>query len=91
MKTAHINCKSEFINNKWQHTSDKLECDVKPLWWQEQGLQYTASGYGSKIPTQYVVKHNNRWKRVYCRVYSNAGTLYILQGKEQIIVSNIEE
>lgn len=70
--------------------TEKLECDVKPMWWQEKGLQYTASGYGSKIPTQYVVKHNNRWKRVYCRIYSNVGTLYILHGKERIIIHSIE-
>ena len=54
-----------------------VECKVEPLEWQKQGLSYTASGYGSRIPTQYMVRFNNRWRRVYCYIYSNIGTLYI--------------
>jgi hypothetical protein len=49
----------------------------KPLWWQERGLSYTSTGYGSRIPTRYMVQFNGKWRRVYCRVYSNNGTLYI--------------
>jgi hypothetical protein len=56
---------------------EKVECKVKRLWWQEKGLSYTASGYGRKIPTEYMVKVNNRWRRVYCCIMSNNGTLYI--------------
>ena len=37
----------------------------------------TASGYGRRMPTQYMVKYNNKWRRVYCICFSNAGTLYI--------------
>lgn len=48
------------------------------LWWQEKGLSFTASGYGSRIPTTYLVQYNNRWYRVYCAVYSNVGTCYII-------------
>lgn len=33
--------------------------------------------YGSKIPTPYKVKFRNRWRRVYCARYGNAGSLYI--------------
>jgi len=51
--------------------------EVRPLWWQQKGLNYTASGYGRRIPTQYVVRVENRWRRVYCCIYSNAGTCYI--------------
>jgi len=50
---------------------------VRPLWWQLQGLSYTASGYGRKIPTSREVKHNGRWRRVYCCIFSNNGTCYI--------------
>lgn len=53
----------------------------------KQGLTYTATGYGSKIPTQYMVKYNNRWHRVYCRIYSNSGSLYIISGGEQVRVT----
>lgn len=69
--------------------TEAAECRQKMLWWQEKGLQYTASGYGSKIPTSYQIKHNNKWKRVYCRIYSNIGTLYIVSGKDKLFV-NIE-
>jgi len=71
--------------------TESVECRIKTLWWQDKGLQYTASGYGGKIPTRYQVKHNNLWKRVYCRIYSNIGTLYIMQGKEKLIISTIED
>ena len=54
-----------------------VDCKESPLWWQENGLSYTASGYGARIPTRYMVKFNDRWLRVYCRIYSNNGTMYI--------------
>ena len=66
------------------YDSMPLETIERPMWWQLRGLMYTATGYGSKIPTQYMVKHNNRLKRVYCRIFSNSGTLYILSGKQRI-------
>lgn len=49
-----------------------------------------ASGYGSRIPTQYMVKYNNRWHRVYCICYSNSGTLYIGKKYTCLSVINIE-
>ena len=66
-----------------------VDAKDSPLWWQKQGLSYTASGYGSKIPTRHMVRFNSRWHRVYCRIYSNAGTCYIVSGKEQFIVNDI--
>lgn len=35
---------------------DDLEQKVNLLPWQEAGLQYTASGYGHKIPTARMVR-----------------------------------
>ena len=55
----------------------EVEVKERLLWWQEKGLMYTATGYGSRIPTRYMVKDGNRWKRVYCRIFSNMGTLFI--------------
>ena len=49
----------------------------RPLWWHTAGKTYTASGYGSRIPTQYVVRLDKRWRRVYCCVFSNSGTCYV--------------
>jgi len=41
------------------------------------GLSWTATGYGRRIPTEYMVQVFGKWRRVYCRIYSNIGTLFI--------------
>ena len=47
----------------------------------------TATGYGSKIPTRYMVRTiDQKWRRVYAVCYSNAATLYVNHGKEKTIV-----
>lgn len=45
-----------------------------------------ADGYGRKLPTRHMVRYENRWRRVYCCIYSNAGTCYILKGGGWIVV-----
>ena len=57
-----------------------------PLQWQEQGLQYTATGYGSKIPTRYKAFVDGKFRRVYCRIFSNIGSCFVMLGKEKQIV-----
>lgn len=54
-----------------------VESKESPLRWQEKGLSYTATGYGSRIPTRRMVRFSGKWRRVYCRIYSNSGTCYI--------------
>jgi hypothetical protein len=56
-----------------------LPSDVlrSPMAHHKLGLSYTATGYGSKIPTEYMVNLGNKWRRVYCCIYSNIGTVYI--------------
>ena len=49
-----------------------------PLAWQKLGLQYSATGYGGRIPTEYMINYNGKWRRVYVHIYSNIGTCYIL-------------
>lgn len=56
---------------------------IDPLGWQKQGLQYTASGYGAKIPTQYKAFAGGKFRRVYCRIYSNIGTCFVMLGKQK--------
>jgi hypothetical protein len=54
------------------------------MWWQRQGLQQTASGYGSKLATEHMIKVEGRniWRRVYAICYSNAASFFIvLEGK----------
>ena len=60
----------------------------------EQGLvketecpkSHSKTGYGDKIPTNTVVFVENKWRRVYCRIYSNIGTCYVLIKGEQVII-----
>ena len=47
---------------------------------------YTRSGFGMKLPTEYMIKHNKRTKRIYCHTISNCGSLYILDRSQRIYV-----
>lgn len=62
-----------------EHQLETLETREAPLWWHRQGLSYTASGYGRRIPTKHMVRlpGNPRWRRVYCCCWSNIGTCYV--------------
>lgn len=72
-------------------SSVHFDAKIAPMWWQEKGLSYTASGYGLRIPTIYKVKVRNRWRRVYACQISNAGTCYIGRpGAWEYIVHRIE-
>lgn len=71
--------------------TEYVEHIVSSLWWQDQGLSFTASGYGSKIPTRYKVKYNGRWMRVYCRIYSNVGSLYIVSKGVKLYITTYNE
>lgn len=37
----------------------------------------TVTGYGSRIPTAYMVRWEGKWRRVYVANFGNAGTAYI--------------
>lgn len=63
------------------------ECKQHYLWWQQKGLQFTASGYGKKIPTPYMIKVRGRWKRVYCCIYSNIGWEYIVCNGKKLTIN----
>jgi hypothetical protein len=78
MKTAYLHSK----HIRPDGTSDtfhtfKVDAKELPLWWQEKGLSFTATGYGRKIPTRYMIRLNGKWRRVYCCIFSNSGTCYI--------------
>lgn len=56
-----------------------LAMSERLLEWQRRGAQFTASGYGTKIPTSKVIKWSDgRERRVYCDIYSNAGSCYCM-------------
>lgn len=63
-----------------------VDSKESPMWWHDKCLSYTASGYGKRIPTRYMVKFNNKWRRVYLCIYSNIGTLYIGKLSDNLIV-----
>jgi hypothetical protein len=46
---------------------------------------HSKTGYGSKIPTYYLVlpPWSKQWQRVYCACWSNAGTAYIFHPTER--------
>lgn len=71
-----------------RYNADDLPCKDVPLWWHVAGRQYTASGYGRKIPTRRMVQlpGSKRWRRVYCCIFSNSGTCYVPVGKDWVVI-----
>lgn len=57
------------------YNEDLISC---PLWWHEKGLMQTATGYGKKLTTPYKVLHQGKMRRVYCHIFSNCASLYVL-------------
>lgn len=47
-----------------------------------------VTGYGPKQPTFYLVRPDGskRWHRVYCAIYGNIGSAYIIRNGEHILV-----
>jgi len=76
----------QFGKDKGPFQTVMVEHKEKPLRHHLAGLQYTATGYGSKIPTVYMVGFNGRWYRVYVAIFSNAGTSYVLIDGEKVVV-----
>jgi hypothetical protein len=84
MRKAYI----EFGNsNELPMQTVEVDCKENYLEWQKMGLSYTATGYGAKIPTTFMVSFANRWRRVYCKCYSNLGTLYCIIDKKPHIIN----
>jgi len=77
-----------------QFKSDRNDCfqtvgvefKEKPLTHHLLGLQYTPTGYGSKLPTVYMIRYENRCYRVYSICYSNVSTEYVIIMGERVTV-----
>lgn len=54
------------------------------------GLTWTASGYGPRIPSSYMVRWAGRWRRVYVAQYGNAGSAYIGPARAWLATVDIE-
>ena len=65
---------------------------IKELWWQKQGLQQTATGYGRKLVTPYMltVPGAARPYRVYAICFSNVASFYILRNGERLFLRDWE-
>lgn len=88
MKTAYLkHFASPYTDSRDQYQTQATEVVHAPLWWQEKGLSYTATGYGKRIPTEWLVKYNGRMRRVYCCIFSNVGTCYIGKLSDGLTVS----
>lgn len=61
-----------------RETGEELKCVSCPLDWQLAGLQQTATGYGSKLATEWKVSYLGALRRVYAACFSNAATYYVL-------------
>lgn len=58
--------------------------------WQAEGLTWTATGYGAKIPSTRQAFVAGRWRRIYVAVYSNSGTAYVMVKGERRIVRDYQ-
>jgi hypothetical protein len=71
-----------------RHDGTEQELIEKPLDWQKRGLQYSATGYGAKIPTRYVTTNaNGKTVRVYATCYSNAASHWFIENGEKVFIN----
>lgn len=76
------------IKSAIRHDGTEQHLNYAPLAWQKAGLQYTASGYGSKIPTPYTTTNaNNRTVRVYATCFSNAASCWFLENGVKVFIN----
>lgn len=59
--------------NIYCETSDLVMSELE---FHKRGLSYTASGYGKKIPSPYMISFNGKLYRLYVTVYSNVGSTW---------------
>lgn len=74
----------KFTNDRLVFTPENVKDKLMPH--HRHNLSWTATGYGERIPTVHMVRHLGVWRRVYCRIFSNIGTLFIVMKGEATIV-----
>lgn len=55
----------------------------------EPPIAPTVSGYGGKIPTRFMLRYDNMWRRVYMMQYGNSGTPYILHRGADLVLDTV--
>lgn len=66
--------------------TERVPVKDDPMTHHRLGVSYTATGYGSKLPTRYKVLYDNRWYRVYSVCFSNVSSEYIICRGDKITV-----
>ena len=63
------------------HRVESKESDCRPY-------GQNQDGYGRKIATRWMVRIDNKgpWRRVYCVIFSNNGSLYIVVNKQHYYI-----
>lgn len=84
VKSAPIAKRGDPITFLYDTSSIHLETKEVPAPWSGR----TASGYGRAIPTGYMVFYARKWRRVYCAIFSNNGTLYIRTREGDVLVDS---
>lgn len=65
---------------------DRSELIDLPLWHHTQGLQQTASGYGSKLANPFCIWFKGKVYRLYTTIFSNAGSTWFIANGRKIYV-----
>ena len=69
---------------------DVTERKYKPMWYHTRNLMQTATGYGKKLNSGYMVKTTDgKWYRSYICIFSNSGTEYIIKRGKSLVVHEI--
>lgn len=71
------------------YTDPKLVLDKRTT--EPRAFRGSATGYGPKIPTDYLIKYEGRWRRVYVMVYSNSGSAYIIVNGAEVFLDSETE
>lgn len=67
---------------------DEAVTDIKLT---PQPFARTATGYGAKLPTRYMLRIGTRWHRLYAMCYGNTSTHYIVKAGEDLILTTATE
>lgn len=51
---------------------------------------YSRTGYGNKLPTQYLVNDGKINRRVYAICYSNCASFYVLVQKQRVFIHDYQ-
>jgi hypothetical protein len=75
--------------NDLDYLEQPYEIVDRPLAWQRQGLQQTASGYGRKLTSTRCVRFpDGSERRIYITCFSNSGTAWINVAGKHVIVTD---